>query len=244
MIDQFHIFHDKITVIYTNDNLRLISLRNVNNIFRMVFDTWRMKRYGRLVFGYHPAAPTDFSIFLCIKMAFSDSLPVSSPPSPPPEPFDTPTATPIKHSPTSALHHSVAPAPRSSALFAPTLSDLAASSPAAYGSSLPSAPSSPAPHPPAPSASSSASPASDLRTYTAPTTAPRDSRPPRDWGDVLDPPPPAPPSASVYGLVSSLDLVYIPPGGGGEVRSATQNSAVTHCKSVIVLQDHTFHHSL
>ena len=28
------------------------------------------------------------------------------------------------------------------------------------------------------------------------------------------------------------------------MRSATQNSAVTHCKSVIVLQDHTFHHSL
>ena len=170
-------------------------------------------------------------------MAFSDSLPVSSPPSPPPEPFDTPTATPIKHSPTSALHHSVAPAPRSSALFAPTLSDLAASSPAAYGSSLPSAPSSPAPHPPAPSASPFAFPAFALHSPTATATTPH------DWVAVLTLPPPAPCSTSVSGLVSSLTLVS-PPPKGGEARSAPQYGAVTHGKLVIVLHDYTLHRLL
>ena len=108
---------------------------------------------------------------------------------------------------------------------------------------LSSVPSLPPLHLPDPSASSSASPASALCPSAAPVTASHASLPPRDWGDVLDPPPPAPPSASVSGLVSYLALVSLPPGGG-RTRSDTQHSVGTCYKSVIVLHDHTSHHLL
>ena len=109
---------------------------------------------------------------------------------------------------TSASRPSAAPAPRSSASFAPAFS--VALSPAAHKSLLPAAASSPAPRLPALSSPPSDSLASTLPPSAAPATAPRALRPLRDWGAVLAPPPPA----SVSGLVSSLAMVSLLPGGG------------------------------
>ena len=66
MIDQFHIFQEKIFVIYMIDILQLISIINVNNTIRMVFGTLRIHRYGSLVFSPSSAAPTALSLSLVV----------------------------------------------------------------------------------------------------------------------------------------------------------------------------------
>ena len=87
--------------------------------------------------------------------------------------------------------------------------------------------------------SPSASPTSALHPSTAPATTPHALRLPHNWGAVLDPPPPT----SISGLVSSLAVVSLPPGGG-EARNYSQHGNFTHGILVIILHDHTSHHSL
>ena len=77
----------------------------------------------------------------------------------------------------------------------------------------------------------------------APVTSAHISHPSRDWGAVLALPLPAPSVASVSGMGESLDLVSLPPGRG-DTLSASQNGAVIHGKSVIILHDHTLHRLL
>ena len=146
-------------------------------------------------------------------MVFGDSLPGSANPLPLLAPRAPAQAAPVKNFPMSDLRHSAAPVPHSSASFAPDISASAAHSPAEHGLLCPPAPSLSTPHPSALSAPLSASlsdfPVSALCSSAVPATATR------DWGAVLAPPPPAPRPAPVSGLVLSLDLVSIPPGGGG-----------------------------
>ena len=140
--------------------------------------------------------------------------PGSATPSPPPSPRAPSMATPVKPLPTSSMLPSAALGPRLSVLFAPSLSDSAAPSPATHGSFRPSVPSSPDQRPSAPAAPFSASPTSALRPSAAPFTAPCSSRPSRNWGAVLtlplSPPPPLT-AASVARLGAYLDLVSLSP---------------------------------
>ena len=153
--------------------------------------------------------------------------------------FSAPLLTPAHRAP--ALNapgkHLTTTVQRPSAAPAPSLS--AAPSPAACGSLHPIAVSLPSLRPPDMSSYTFDFPSSALHPSAATATAPRASRPLRNQGAVLAPPPPA----SVSGLVSSLYVVFLPPEEG-EAHSASQHGAVSRGKSMIALNDQNSHRSL
>ena len=143
-----------------------------------------------------PRCTNSFLCFLAYPtMEFGDPLPGSANLLPPPEPRAPALAAPIKRFPMSTQRPSATPAPRSSDSLAPTLPASSAYLPAVRGSIRPPAPSSPAPRLNSTSTYLYDLPASALHSSVAPET---DTY---DWGAVLDPPPPAPLSTFISGLV-------------------------------------------
>ena len=135
-------------------------------------------------------------------------LPGSSSLLPPPAQHAPAPASPDKCRTTSAPRPFAAPAPHSSALFSPSLSEKP--SPAKSGLLRPAAETSPDPRLSNMPYSQSALLAYALLPFTVPGTDPHALVPLRDWSAVLAPPPPA----SVSGLVLPLAVVYIPPREG------------------------------